>query len=154
MGEAYFYHLTRAPLEVTLRVLLEKSLAQPWRVAVRGRGTDLLDRLDQQLWLGDGFLPHGRAGGPHDADQPVLLTTDEAANAPDCLVCVDGAEAKAEEVGTLSRTMILFDGHDPGAVEAARAQWRTLTQAGVGAKYWSEASGSWKMEAESAAKAG
>ena len=77
MGEAYFYHLTRAPLEVTLRVLLEKSLAQPWRVAVRGRGTDLLDRLDQQLWLGDGFLPHGRAGGPHDADQPVLLTTDE-----------------------------------------------------------------------------
>jgi DNA polymerase-3 subunit chi len=75
VGEAFFYHLTRAPLEVTLRVLLEKSLAQPWRVAVRGRTDDMLDRLDGQLWLGDGFLPHGRAGGPHDADQPVLLTT-------------------------------------------------------------------------------
>jgi hypothetical protein len=28
--------------------------------------------------------------------------------------------------------MILFDGHDPGAVETARAQWRTLTGRGGG----------------------
>jgi DNA polymerase-3 subunit chi len=151
MGEAYFYHLTRAPLEVTLRVLLEKSLAQPWRVAVRGRTDAALDRLDQQLWLGDGFLPHGRAGGPHDADQPVLLTTGAAMNAPDCLVSIEGAEVSAEEVAAHTRTMILFDGHDPGAVEAARAQWRTLTGAGAAAKYWSESSGAWKMQAQSGA---
>jgi DNA polymerase-3 subunit chi len=63
---------------VTLRALLEKSLAAGWRVAVRGRTDEMLDRLDAQLWLGpeDGFLPHGRAGGPHDALQPVLLTTE------------------------------------------------------------------------------
>jgi DNA polymerase-3 subunit chi len=82
VGEAFFYHLTRAPLEVTLRVLLEKSLAQPWRVAVRGRTDAALERLDGQLWLGDGFLPHGRAGGPHDADQPVLLTRARRATRP------------------------------------------------------------------------
>ncbi len=152
MGEAYFYQLTRAPLEVTLRVLLEKSLAQPWRVAVRGRTDETLGRLDAQLWLGDGFLPHGRAGGAHDADQPVLLTTGPAANAPDCLVSVEGADVTADEVAAHARVMILFDGHDPGAVEAARAQWRTLTGAGAAAKYWSEDTGSWKMKAESAAK--
>jgi DNA polymerase-3 subunit chi len=149
MGEAYFYHLTRAPLEETLRVLLEKALAQPWRVAVRGRTDGALDRLDAALWLGEGFLPHGRAGGPHDADQPVLLTTGAAGNAPDCLVSVEGADVTAEEAARHARVMILFDGHDAGAVEAARAQWRSLTGAGVAAKYWSEASGRWKMQAES-----
>ena len=152
MGEAYFYHLTRQPLEVALRVLVEKSLAQPWRVAVRGRTDETLDRLDGQLWLGDGFLPHGRAGGTHDADQPVLLTTGAAENAPDCLMSVEGADVTADEVSAMTRVMILFDGHDPGAVEAARAQWRTLTGAGAAAKYWSEETGSWTMKAESAGK--
>ena len=149
MGEVFFYHLTRAPLEATLKVLLEKSLAQPWRVAVRGRTDATLDRLDQQLWLAEGFLPHGRAGGGHDAEQPVLLTTGAAENRPDCLVSVEGAEITPEDVSAHQRVMILFDGHDDGAVEAARAQWRTLTGAGAAAKYWSEASGGWKMEAES-----
>jgi DNA polymerase IIIc chi subunit len=46
--------------------------------------------------------------------------------------------------------MILFDGHDPGAVQAAREQWKTLTGAGLAAKYWSEESGRWEMKAEGA----
>jgi DNA polymerase-3 subunit chi len=152
LGEVYFYHLTRAPLEVTLRTLLEKSLGAGWRVAVRGRTEEMLDRLDAQLWLGpeDGFLPHGRAGGPQDAAQPVLLTTTrEAANRPDCVVSVEGAEIGAEEAAGLSRAMILFDGHDPGAVQAAREQWKALTGAGAKAKYWSEEGGRWEMKAES-----
>jgi DNA polymerase-3 subunit chi len=152
LGEVFFYHLTRAPLEVTLRVLLEKSLAAGWRVAVRGRSAAMLERLDAQLWLGaeDGFLPHGRAGGAHDADQPVLLVTGaEAANRPDCLVSVEGAEITATEAAAASRAMILFDGHDEAAVQAARGQWKALTAAGAKAKYWSEAAGRWEMKAES-----
>lgn len=152
MGEVFFYHLTRAPLEVTLRTLLEKSLGAGWRVAVRGRTEGMLERLDAQLWLGpeEGFLPHGRAGGPQDAAQPVLLTTArEAANRPDCVVSVEGAEIGAEEAAGLARTMILFDGHDPNAVQAAREQWKALTGAGARAKYWSEESGRWEMKAES-----
>lgn len=151
MSEVFFYHLTRAPLEVTLRLLLEKSLAAGWRVAVRGRSRDTLERLDEQLWLKpeDSFLPHGLAGGPHDAEQPVLLTTERAApNAPQALILVEGADMAPEEAQPLSRAMVLFDGHDAGAVEAARAQWRSLTGAGLKAKYWSEESGKWKMKAE------
>ncbi|NKX44741.1 DNA polymerase III subunit chi [Roseicyclus persicicus] len=152
MGEVFFYHLTRSPPDATLRTLLERSLAAGWRVAVRGRTDEALDRLDAALWLGDeeGFLPHGRAGGPHDADQPVLLTTGRAAaNRPDCVVSVEGAEIAAEEAAALARAMILFDEREPGAVEAARAQWRALTAAGAKAKYWSEAGGRWEMKAES-----
>ncbi len=153
MGEAYFYHLTQAPLEVTLRVLLGKSLQAGWRVAVRGRTGDMLERLDEQLWLKpeDGFLPHGRAGGDHDAAQPVLLTTGAAGNDPTCIVSVEGANVTPEEVGAMARVMVLFDGHDGAALQTAREQWKVLTGAGVAAKYWSEASGSWEMKAESGA---
>lgn len=149
LGEAYFYHLTERPLEVTLRVLLEKSLAAGWRVAVRGRSDALLDRLDEQLWLvpPDGFLPHGRQGG---AEQPVVLTSGAAGNDPTCLVSVEGAGVTVEEVATMARVMVLFDGHDDGAVQTARGMWKSLTDAGVAAKYWSEASGRWEMKAESA----
>ncbi len=153
MASAWFYHMTRSPLEATLPVLLGKALHAGWRVAVRGPDAARLGWLDERLWLGaeDGFLPHGLAGGPHDAQQPVLLTTGrDAANRPDCLVSVDGAEVAPDEVGALQRVMILFDGNDPAAVEHARGQWRDLTGAGCAAQYWSQESGRWEMKAESA----
>lgn len=152
MAEVFFYHLTQTPLEVTLRLLLEKSLAAGWRVSLRAQSDALLDQLDRALWAGpdDGFLAHGRDGGAHDADQPVLLTLSQnAANQPDCLVAVEGAAIAPEEVAGLKRAMIVFDGHDEIGLNIARAQWKTLTVAGVKAKYWSEETGRWAMKAES-----
>ena len=149
MGDAYFYRLTERPLEATLPTLIQKSLGAGWRVAVRGREATQLDHLDRQLWLGEGFLPHGKAGGPHDADQPVLLTTGEATNGATCLMSVGGAEVSTEEVAEAERVCILFDGGDDGAVEHARNQWRTLTDAGVAAQYWAEEGGRWVKKAES-----
>ena len=154
MGAAYFYHLTQRPLEATLPLLLEKSLAAGWRVAVRGTDPGRMDWLDQRLWMGpeDGFLPHGQAGGKHDALQPVLLTVQEALpNDPACLMAVDGAQVAPEEVNRLERVCILFDGHDGMALDAARGQWRALTGAGCKAQYWSEESGRWEKKAESGA---
>ncbi|MDA8587130.1 DNA polymerase III subunit chi [Rhodobacteraceae bacterium] len=151
MGAAYFYHLTERPLEATLPVLIGKALEAGWRVAVRGADTGLLDRLDRQLWQGDGFLPHGMAGGPNDADQPVLLTTGDASNGATCLMSVGGADISAAEVTSSERVCILFDGADAGALEQARVQWRSLTDAGVAAQYWSEDGGRWQKKAESGA---
>ena len=37
MGAAYFYHLTAAPLEQTLPMLIGKAQGAGWRVVVRGR---------------------------------------------------------------------------------------------------------------------
>ena len=94
MGAAYFYHLTRQPLEAVLPMLLGKARGAGWRIAVRGIDASRMDRLDEKLWLGpeEGFLPHGRAGGEHDAEQPILLTTDAGLpNGAVCLMAVDGA---------------------------------------------------------------
>ncbi len=152
MGAAYFYHLTRAPLEVTLAMLLEKARGAGWRVAVRGRAAAQIDRLDEALWLAGGeeaFLPHGRAGRPHEADQPILLTT--AADLPNgatCLMTVGGADVAPDEVKRLDRVCVLFDGNDDAAVARARTQWKALTDAGCAAQYWSEASGRWEKKAE------
>lgn len=151
MGAAYFYHLTRGPLEETLPVLLGKARGAGWRIAVRGSDPQRMSWLDERLWQGapDSFLPHGLAGGPHDALQPVLLTTGpEAANAPDCVMAVDGSAVSAEEVQALQRVCILFDGTDPEAVQHARTQWKSLTDAGCSAQYWSEESGRWEKKAE------
>lgn len=151
MGAAYFYHLTERPLEATLPVLLTKALEAGWRVEVRGRDAAMLDRLDRVLWQGEGFLPHGLAGGMHDALQPVLLTAGQGGNGASCVMAVDGAEVTAEETGALQRVCILFDGGDAAAVEGARGQWRRLTEAGVAAQYWAEEDGRWVKKAESGA---
>lgn len=149
MGAVFFYHLTRAPVAVTLATLAEKSLGAGWRVEVRGRSDALLKALDVALWARDGFLPHGLAGGPHDGDQPILLTRSAGGNQASCVMSVEGAEVSADEIAALERTCILFDGHDPQAVQEARVQWKALTTAGAQAQYWSEESGKWEKKAES-----
>jgi len=152
VGAVLFYHLTQRPLADTLRTLLEKSLANGWRVAVRGTNATALAQLDEALWLGpkDGFLPHGLKGGTSDAMQPVLLQTDAGiVNGAVCVMAVQGAQVAPEEVGALERVCILFDGHDDAAVSEARGQWKALTGAGVAAQYWSEESGRWEKKAQS-----
>ncbi|MEM1428723.1 MAG: DNA polymerase III subunit chi [Pseudomonadota bacterium] len=154
MGDVLFYHLTRSPLPAVLGMLLEKSLDRGWRVAVRGTDRAALDTLDAALWLGpdERFLPHGVAGGPHDARQPVLLTTEaEAPNRPDCLVAIDAADVTAEEIAAMSRTCIVFDGADGTQLTHARGQWKALTASGAKAQYWSEEGGRWEKKADSSA---
>lgn len=151
MGAVYFYHLTRRPLEATLPMLLDKARGAGWRVAVRGADSARMEWLDEKLWLGpeEGFLPHGLAGAPHEARQPILLTTaQDCANIPQCLMAVDGAEVTPDEVSALERVCVLFDGNDEAALTVARGQWKTLTDAGCSAQYWSEASGKWEKKAE------
>jgi len=151
MGQALFYHLTRRPLEATLPMLLTKSRQAGWNVVVRGTTDARINWLDQRLWAEpeDGFMAHGQAGGDHDAQQPILLTTKvDMPNNPSCLISIDGAAISAPEVEALARVCVLFDGNDAAALATAREQWKLLTSAGCSAQYWSEDSGAWKMKAE------
>ena len=150
MGAVLFYHLTRRPLEHTLRQLLERALASGLRVAVRGTSEDRLRELDDALWAvpEESFLPHAMAGSGRDARQPVILTTSWAGNGATCLMAIDGAEVTAEEAAAMARACILFDGRDGDAVAHARGQWKRLADAGAAAQYWSEEGGAWAKKAE------
>jgi len=152
MGAVFFYELQGAPLEVTLPMLIEKARGQGWRVLVRGTDPDLLARLDDALWQGavDAFLPHGMAGGPHDAEQPVLLGDVPAADFA-CVMAVGGASVTPQEADDLARACILFDSHDTAKAQAW-VQWKALTEAGVAAQYWAQEDGRWVKKAERAAK--
>lgn len=151
MGSVIFYHLTRSPVEVTLPMLLGKSLQAGWRVVIRGTNRARMAWLDDKLWLDreDGFVPHAVDGGPYDADQPVLLTLGHTfPNGASCLMAFDGAPVAPDEVAALERVCVLFDGNDPEALALAREQWKALTGAGHLAQYWSEEGGGWEKKAE------
>jgi DNA polymerase-3 subunit chi len=147
---AMFYHLTRSGAEATLQTLLPKALKAGWRVMVRGGDPAALERLDARLWLepDDSFLPHGLEGGPHDADQPVLLGRGRVANGAQVLALIDGADVDPDEARGMERVWAIFDGGNPAALAQARGLWTRLTGAGVSAQYWSEESGRWEKKTE------
>lgn len=149
MGVVMFYHLTASSTEDTVRSLLGRSMQAGWRVMLRGTDAKRLEWLDGFLWQGpeESFLPHGLEGGPHDADQPVLLGLGPIGNEARALMAIDGAEVDPAEAKGLERVFILFDGHDENAVRAARVQWKALTGADLVAQYWSEESGRWEKKA-------
>ncbi len=147
---ALFYHLTRSTQDDLIHTLLTRARAQGWRVMVRGTDGAALARLDTRLWTvpEDGFLPHGLQGGAHDTDQPVLLGQGAAVNAAQGVILIDAATATPDEALALQRLWVVFNGADDAAVTHARALWRSLTDGGVDAEYWSEDSGKWMKTAE------
>jgi DNA polymerase III subunit chi len=151
LTEVLFYHLTRTPLEVTLPELLAKTRARGWKALVRGGEAARLDWLDKRLWLAcadTDFPAHGLVGGNQDADQPVLLSGQNGnPNNADILFAVDQAEVATKEAGSFTRVCVLFDGNDAAALNHARNQWKSLTDAGLPAKYWSQEDGGWQVKA-------
>lgn len=151
MAEVRFYHLTDFPLERALPTMLERALSRGQRAVIRGGHGERLRYLDAQLWTADAasFLPHGIDGDPEPARHPIWLTeTTALPNAPDVLFLIDGSDAGEEEFRSMTVTAILFDGHDPAAVAAARTQWRRVAGAGVAAVYWAQEGGRWVKKQE------
>lgn len=149
MGVVMFYHLTQSSLEETARTLLARSQQAGWRVMLRGVDQGRLKNLDRYLWQGedDAFFAHGLEGGPHDAEQPILLGLGPIANGAQALMTIEGAAIDPTEATSLERVFVLFDGQDEDAVAAARVQWKAVTGAGLAAQYWSEESGRWEKKA-------
>lgn len=154
MASVLFFQLTRSPVEQTARTLLTRAMKQGWRVMIHGTDPARLDHLDRDLWLGpeDDFIPHGRAGGEHDALQPVLLSeSGDLANDPAAVMLLDGASVDLVAVQGLERVWVLFEDADTERRNLARVQWRLVTEAGLAAQYWSEEGGRWDMKMERAA---
>jgi len=143
LSEALFYHLEKRRLEDVLPGLVEKSLERGWRAIVRTESADRASALDALLWTFDeeSFLPHAVEGSGNPAAQPVLITAEEGnLNNASVLFLVGGARiADWNEAGRLfARTVVLFDGRDPAAVQIAREDWKAVKAAGLEATYWKE----------------
>ncbi len=145
-----FYHLQHKGLDESVTTLVTRACGQGLRCMIRCADPALTDHLDAKLWLGpaEGFLPHGQEGGPHDAQQPVLLGAGPITNAAQGLFLLAGATATQAEAATLNRIWLIFDGANPAAVAAARTEWTRMTGWGLAAQYWSDETGSWVKKTE------
>ena len=150
--EIMFYRLEGSSLETTVTTFAERTLQRGGRLALRGTGAARLDMIDAHLWTyrDDAFLPHGQAGGAHDAEQPVLLTTGkEIANGAGTLLLVDGARLDIGELEDFERVALIFDGGDPQATQDAREDWRAVAATDHTAVFWAEEGGRWVEKARS-----
>lgn len=144
MTEILFYHLEQSPLERVLPALLEKSLERGWRAAVELGDETRIKPIDDALWTfnDESFLPHGSAGGNHDADQPIILTTEpDNPNSAEIRFFVEGAVPRDGEA--YERLVYMFDGHNPDAVQTARAAWKALRDTNEITYWQQEPGGKW-----------
>jgi DNA polymerase III subunit chi len=150
MTEVLFYHLKGQTPEQVLPALLQKSLDRGWRVVVQASSEERVEALDAHLWTwrDDSFLPHGTWREGDVAQQPILLTIYDH-NPNDAVVrfLVEGAAVPAD-ASAYQRVVLLFDGEDPDAVDAARARWTEAKSAGFEVTYWqADERGGWHRQA-------
>ena len=147
--EVLFYHLERQSLEQVLPGLVERTLERGWRAVIQAGSAERLAAIDFLLWTWkeDSFLPHGTRSEGHAEQQPVYLTTeDENPNGAGVRFVVDGAAASSFR--GYVRIVCIFDGHDPAAVESARAQWKAAKADGATVTYWQQTdAGRWEKKA-------
>jgi DNA polymerase-3 subunit chi len=138
MTEVLFYHLQNMTIENVLPPLLEKSLERGWRVVVQSTSPERADALDAHLWTyrDDSFLPHATWRVSDAADQPIVLAIEEDnPNAANVRFLVDNA-ALPQDAQAYERMVLLFNGDDPDALEAARSTWTDCKTRGFDVTYW------------------
>ena len=149
MTEILFYQLKGQTLEQVLPGLLQRSLDRGWRVVVQASSQERVEALDAHLWTwrDDTFLPHGTWRDSEAAEHPVLLTLN-ADNPNGAIVrfLIEGA-AMPENASAYQRIVLLFDGEDAEALDAARARWREAKSAGFEVTYWqTDERGGWRRQ--------
>ena len=150
MTEVLFYHLKGQTPEQVLPSLLLKSLDRGWRAVVQGTTEERMEALDAHLWTwrDDSFLPHGMWRDPGAGEHPILLTVDEKnPNQAAIRFLVEGADMPAD-AAAYERVVLIFDGDDSEAVQAARAHWSKAKSAGLEVTYWQpDEMGVWRRQA-------
>jgi DNA polymerase-3 subunit chi len=149
MTEVLFYHLKGQTPEQVLPALLQKSLERGWRVVVQASSEERVEALDAHLctWRDDSFLPHGTWREAEAARQPIVLTPyDGNPNGAVVRFLVEGATMPGD-AAAYQRVVLLFDGEDSDAVEAARARWSEAKSAGFEVTYWqADDQGGWHRQ--------
>jgi DNA polymerase III subunit chi len=137
-----FYQLAGMPPEQVIGGIAEKLRAGDERLIVIADDEIFLSRLDRMLWDQGAvsFLPHGLAGGPDDARQPILLSTSpDAPNLARNMLIADGVWR--DSALSYDRAFFLFDN---AMLQPARAAWKALAgRDGVERRYWAREARKW-----------
>lgn len=139
MARVDFYRLTRDPAERVLPAIAGRVLANGDRLLVVAGPAMQRQAIDDALWTLQpaSFLPHGAAGSPDEAIEPILIsgTLDAApANRATHLALADG-EWRDEALG-FARVFLLFDN---SRIDDARALWRSLAaRDDVDNRFWKQ----------------
>lgn len=135
-----FYQLRHGGVEDSLPLIADRTLKAGQRLLVVSADEAQLVRISDALWTRSpaSFLAHGKAGGPDDARQPVLLShTVEPANSARFVALADGQWREAEA----DRVFYFFD---EATLQGARDAWRMLgAREGVDRRFWKQQDGRW-----------
>jgi DNA polymerase III subunit chi len=138
MTEVLFYHLQNMSIENVLPPLLEKSLERGWRVVVQSTSLERTEALDAHLWTysDDSFLPHATSRASDAEDQPIILSAEEAnPNGANVRFLIDNAALPAD-TDRYERVVLVFNGDDGEALDAARLAWKDCKARGFEVTYW------------------
>jgi DNA polymerase-3 subunit chi len=138
MTEVLFYHLQNMALDNVLPPLLEKSIERGWRVVVQGTSEERADALDAHLWTyrDDSFLPHATWRVSDAQDQPIVLAIGEAnPNRANVRFLIENA-ALPGDCDRYERIVVVFNGDEDEALNAARAAWSDCKSRGFAVTYW------------------
>ena len=139
MARVDFYRLTRDPAEGVLPAIAARILANGDRLLVVAGPAMQRQAIDAALWAHQpaSFLPHGMAGSPDEAIEPILIAgtlEGPAVNGARHVALADG-EWREEALG-FDRAFLLFDN---SRIDDARATWRALgTAEGVERHFWKQ----------------
>ncbi|HPF77778.1 MAG TPA: DNA polymerase III subunit chi [Alphaproteobacteria bacterium] len=149
MADIRFYHMQKQNLDQALPLILEKAYQADHKVVVRMENAKEVERMNALLWTykPDVFLPHGSKKEGHAALQPIWLTDkEENPNNANVLVLTQGVQA--EQIDGFSLCCEMLDGHNEGAVSAARKRWKAYQEAGHDVTYWHQSeTGKWEKKA-------
>ena len=126
MARVDFYRLTRDPVERVLPAIATRILDGGSRLLVVAAAAMQRQAIDEALWTLQpaSFLPHGAAGSPDEAIEPILLSgaLDSAPPNGARLVALADGEWRDEALG-FDRSFLMFDN---SRIDDARTLWRTL----------------------------
>lgn len=139
MARVDFYRLTRDPVDRVLPALATRILDAGDRLLIVAAPAMQRQSIDEALWTLQpaSFLPHGAAGSPDEAIEPILLAgalDPEPANGARNVALADG-EWRDDALG-FDRVFFLFDN---SRIDDARATWRILAaRDDVDNRFWKQ----------------
>ena len=150
MPEVWFYHLEKQPLDHVLPRIVSKAIERGLPLVIETTSQEHVTKISDMLWAAEdvAFLPHGFEGDGQGELQSVWLTS-STDNPNESKMRIFTHGAIPTDISMLSRVMLMFDGNDPQALDAARTEWKRHKADGQSVSYWrQDESGKWQDQAK------